>query len=85
MLVAVARNVSASTQNQGLSALPVLYQTELELPLGELADVVRARRPLRLPMVLSLGNFLIDARFSGDSSRSNGRFPDLLLDVVTAP
>jgi hypothetical protein len=32
--VAVARNVSASTQNQGLSALLVLYQTMLELPLG---------------------------------------------------
>ena len=47
--LAVARNVSASTQNQALSALLFLYQTVLELPLGELGDVVRARRPQRLP------------------------------------
>jgi integron integrase len=51
--LAVARNVSASTQNQALSALLFLYQTVLELPLGELGDVVRARRPQRLPVVLS--------------------------------
>ena len=51
--LAVARNVSASTQNQALSALLFLYQTVLELPLGELGDGVRARRPQRLPVVLS--------------------------------
>lgn len=51
--LAVARNVSASTQNQALSALLFLYQTVLELPLGELGDVVRARRSQRLPVVLS--------------------------------
>ena len=61
--LAVARNVSASTQNQALSALLFLYQTVLELPLGELGDVVRARRPQRLPVVLSRGEVqrLLDA------------------------
>lgn len=51
--LAVARNVSASTQNQALSALLFLYSTVLEQPLGDLKDVVRARRPQRLPVVLS--------------------------------
>ncbi|MFM8359126.1 MAG: integron integrase [Verrucomicrobiota bacterium] len=53
--LAVARNVSASTQNQALSALLFLYGTVLEQPLGDIADVVRARRPQRLPVVLSRG------------------------------
>ncbi|MBX3660791.1 MAG: integron integrase, partial [Ramlibacter sp.] len=51
--LAVARNVSASTQNQALSALLFLYASVLEHPLGELKEVVRARRPSRLPVVLS--------------------------------
>jgi len=51
--LAVARNVSASTQNQALSALLFLYASVLERPLGELQEVVRARRPSRLPVVLS--------------------------------
>lgn len=49
----VARNVSASTQNQALSALLFLYGTVLEQPLGNLKETVRARRPQRLPVVLS--------------------------------
>ncbi len=49
----VARNVSASTQNQAFSALLFLYETVLERPLGKVGDVVRARRPARLPVVLS--------------------------------
>jgi len=53
--LAVARNVSASTQNQALSALLFLYGTVLEQPLGDIADVVRARPPQRLPVVLSRG------------------------------
>lgn len=51
--LAVARNVSASTQNQALSALLFLYGTVLEQPLGNLKETVRARRPQRLPVVLS--------------------------------
>ncbi len=45
--------VSASTQNQALAALLFLYRNVLELPLGDLAEVIRAKKPLRLPVVLS--------------------------------
>jgi Phage integrase, N-terminal SAM-like domain/Phage integrase family len=45
--------VSASTQNQALSSLLFLYEAVLGRPLGELGDIVRARRPARLPVVLT--------------------------------
>lgn len=51
--LAVEGHVSASTQNQALSALLFLYGTVLELPLGLLEGVVRAKRPKRLPVVLT--------------------------------
>lgn len=51
--LAAARNVSASTQNQAFSALLFLYGTVLERPLGDLKDVLRAKRSARLPVVLS--------------------------------
>lgn len=51
--LAVDGNVAASTQNQALCALLFLYGTVLECPLGELKGVVRARRPKRLPVVLT--------------------------------
>jgi integrase len=51
--LAVERNVAPSTQNQALNALVFLYGSVLERPLGELDGVVRARKPRRLPVVLS--------------------------------
>ena len=51
--LAVNKNVSASTQNQALSALLFLYQQVLGIKLVWLDDVVRAKRPKRLPVVLS--------------------------------
>jgi integron integrase len=51
--LAVDRRVSASTQNQALSALLFLYREVLDLPVGEIGSVVRARTPERLPVVLS--------------------------------
>ena len=51
--LAVEGHVAASTQNQALCALLFLYGTVLERPLGELEGVVRARRPKRLPVVLT--------------------------------
>lgn len=51
--LAVNKNVAASTQNQALSAILFLYQKVLEIKLDWLDDVVRARRPKRLPVVLS--------------------------------
>lgn len=49
------RGVSASTQNQALSAILFLYQAVLDRQLGRLNDIVRAQRPVRLPVVLSRG------------------------------
>jgi len=51
--LAVDRKVSASTQNQALSAILFLYQKVLEHKLDWLDDVVRAKRPRRLPVVLT--------------------------------
>jgi integron integrase len=45
--------VSASTQSQALSALLFLYRDVLEKDFGWLDGVVRAKRPKRLPVVLS--------------------------------
>jgi integron integrase len=50
--LAVERRVSASTQNQALSALLFLYDAVLARPLDQLS-IVRASRPKRLPVVLS--------------------------------
>jgi integron integrase len=50
--LAVNRNVSASTQNQALNALVYLYKNVLKKDLG-IIDAERARRPKRLPVVLS--------------------------------
>jgi integron integrase len=52
-LLAVDRHVSASTQNQALSALLFLYRDVLAIALGDIPPVVRARTPERLPVVLS--------------------------------
>jgi len=51
--LAVKANVAASTQNQALAALLFLYEHVLEQPLNRIEGVVRARRPKRLPVVLT--------------------------------
>lgn len=48
--LALTRNVSASTQNQALCAIVFLYRSVLGLAFGWLDDVVRAKRPERLPL-----------------------------------
>lgn len=48
-----ARGVSASTQNQALSAILFLYAVVLGQRVGWMKEIVRARRPARLPVVLS--------------------------------
>jgi integron integrase len=47
------RQVSASTQNQALSAVLFLYRNVLTIELEGLPPIVRARAPERLPVVLS--------------------------------
>ncbi|MFO7767836.1 MAG: integron integrase [bacterium] len=51
--LAVEEEVSASTQNQALSALLFLFRHVLKQDLGELGDVIRASKPKRLPIVLT--------------------------------
>jgi integron integrase len=51
--LATRERVSASTQNQAFSALLFLLQDALGRDLGDISGVVRAKRPLRLPLVLS--------------------------------
>lgn len=51
--LAVERNVAASTQNQALNALVFFFTQALEQPLGDLGIFSRAKRPKRLPIVLS--------------------------------
>lgn len=51
--LAVNRHVAASTQNQALAALLFLYRYVLKQDLPWLENVERARRPSRLPVVLT--------------------------------
>src|SRR6266545_1039819 len=51
--LAVDGKVAASTQNQALSALLVLYRQVLDVDVPWLGGVVRAKRPQRLPVVLT--------------------------------
>src|SRR5439155_7653619 len=50
--LAVKEQVSASTQNQALNAVIFLYRQILNRDLADLGQAVRARTPVRLPVVL---------------------------------
>jgi integron integrase len=45
--------VTASTQKQALNALVFLYEQVLNSPLGDISDFARAKKPKKLPVVLS--------------------------------
>ena len=47
------RNVAVSTQNQALNALVFVYENILHMPLGDMGEFVRAKRPKRMPTVLT--------------------------------
>lgn len=51
--LAEKRNVAASTQNQALNAILFLYKDVLEVDIGRLEGVTRAKKPKRLPTVLT--------------------------------
>lgn len=51
--LAVVRNVAASTQSQALSAILFLYREVLKQDLPWLDGVTRAKKPKRLPVVLT--------------------------------
>jgi integron integrase len=51
--LAVTEKVSASTQTQALSALLFLYRHVIGQAVGDLGDLIRARKSVRLPVVLT--------------------------------
>lgn len=51
--LATRHGVSASTQNQALAALLFLYSKVLGKDLGSVRDIVPAKRPARLPVVMT--------------------------------
>jgi integron integrase len=51
--LAVTEHVGASTQNQALSALLFLYRHVLSREIGDLGEVIRAKKPKRLPVVMT--------------------------------
>lgn len=51
--LAVKEKVSASTQNQALSALLFLYRHVIGREVGDLGKIIRARKPTRLPVVMT--------------------------------
>jgi integron integrase len=51
--LAVNRKVSASTQNQALSAILFLYNQVLKKDIDQLDDVIRAKRSQKLPVVFN--------------------------------
>ena len=51
--LAEKRNVAASTQNQAFNAILFLYRDVLEVDIGRLDGVTRAKKPKRLPVVLT--------------------------------
>jgi len=51
--LAVKENVSASTQNQALCAIIFLYKQVLKIDIGDLGNVVWAKKPDRVPVVFT--------------------------------
>ena len=51
--LAINKRVAASTQNQALNAIVFLYRKVLKKEPGDFSDFPRARRPKRLPVVIS--------------------------------
>jgi integron integrase len=64
--LAVAGDVAASTQDQAFSALLSLYQKVLAVDPGRTEGVIRAKRPRRVPVVLTRSEVrLVLARLTG--------------------
>lgn len=65
--LAVNTGVSASTQNQALAGVLFLYRHVLHRDVEDLARVIRARKPKRLPVVLTRDEVVdVLAELSGD-------------------
>ena len=67
--LAVERKVAAWTQIQAMAALLFLYGAVLDRPLDRAGEVVRARRPSRLPVVFTREEVrAVLARLRGDNA-----------------
>jgi len=67
--LAVKEKVSSSTQNQALCAILFLYRYVLDKPVGDLGDIIRARKPKRLPVVMTRAEVKsVLANLSGDKA-----------------
>src|SRR5258708_37599569 len=77
--LAVNGKVAASTQNQALGALLFLYRDVLRIEIGDL-NAVRARRPQRVPLVLSRSEVgqLLDAIDRGPTTEPYGLMARLM-------
>jgi integron integrase len=51
--LAIERDVAASTQNQALNALVFFYGQVIQKPFGHMEEFTRAKRPRRLPEVMT--------------------------------
>jgi integron integrase len=70
--LAMRSRVSASTQNQAFSALLFLYREVLGRDLAELDKAVRAKRPIRVPTVLSRSEVTVVLRHLDGAMRLMG-------------
>lgn len=74
--LAVDKNVAAATQNLALAAVLFLYREVLEKELPWLSDVTRAKKPARLPTVLTRRE--VDALLSALADDTPGLIARLL-------
>ena len=51
--LAVKSNLAASSQNQALNAIHFLYKDVLKQPFGEMDEIIWAKKPSKLPVVLT--------------------------------
>ncbi len=64
--LATESHVSASTQNQALAAILFLYRHVLEREVGELVNLIRAKKSIRIPVVMNLDEVrMVLGRLSG--------------------
>jgi len=79
--LAVEENVAASTQNQAFSALLFLYREVLHKDLDGPIDALRAKKPKRLPTVLTKEEVhrLLGAQSVGCRGRKHAALVDALL------
>ena len=67
--LATRDHVAAATQNQALAAILFLYRQVLRLDLPWLQDIVRAKRPRRIPAVLTVAEVeSLLARMEGETA-----------------